>query len=263
MANDEVVPLFIVGHKRSGTTLLTRLLNHHEQIFVSSETDITWILYQFSRGISYEPYEYDGPVGMKTCLTRYKTFLQKNESSWNLFQKIQLQAMIDGFINLPPQKKSDLKYIGDQKPFQNADPNILQFVEKEFPPPLFIHMIRHPFEVLRSCKSFGPNRDGGWMWKDVTIEQIIERWTLVESWVDRINSNPEYPIHHVRYEDLISTPEETLQKIFTFLGLEVSTSDTYKWSGQVVKKKKGSIKCTLPKVTVQILEKYGYSYNKD
>ena len=39
-------PLFIIGNKRSGTTLVTDLLNSHPNVFVSHEADIAWILFQ-------------------------------------------------------------------------------------------------------------------------------------------------------------------------------------------------------------------------
>jgi LPS sulfotransferase NodH len=35
-------PLFIMGNKRSGSTLMTDLLNSHTNVFVSHESDIAW-----------------------------------------------------------------------------------------------------------------------------------------------------------------------------------------------------------------------------
>src|SRR3954451_10929116 len=43
-------PLFIVGSKRSGSTLMSNLLNAHPEVFVSHESDILWILYQARNG---------------------------------------------------------------------------------------------------------------------------------------------------------------------------------------------------------------------
>ena len=43
-------PLFIMGNKRSGSTLMTDLLNSHANVFVSHESDIAWILYQARAG---------------------------------------------------------------------------------------------------------------------------------------------------------------------------------------------------------------------
>lgn len=43
-------PLFIIGNKRSGSTLMTDLPNVHPRVFVSHESDIAWILYQAREG---------------------------------------------------------------------------------------------------------------------------------------------------------------------------------------------------------------------
>ena len=42
-----IYPLFIIGNKRWGTSQLVRMLNLHPLMFVSDESDISWILYQF------------------------------------------------------------------------------------------------------------------------------------------------------------------------------------------------------------------------
>jgi hypothetical protein len=39
-------PLFIIGSKRSGTSLLVSLLNQHPRVLVTHESDLVWILYQ-------------------------------------------------------------------------------------------------------------------------------------------------------------------------------------------------------------------------
>ncbi len=44
-------PLFVMGSKRSGTTLFTNLVNYHSRLFVSHESDIIWILYQSRNGL--------------------------------------------------------------------------------------------------------------------------------------------------------------------------------------------------------------------
>jgi len=43
-------PLFVIGSKRSGSTLMANLLNAHPRVFVSHESDILWILYQARNG---------------------------------------------------------------------------------------------------------------------------------------------------------------------------------------------------------------------
>ena len=43
-------PLFVIGSKRSGSTLTVHLLNTHPRVFVSHESDVAWLLYQHRDG---------------------------------------------------------------------------------------------------------------------------------------------------------------------------------------------------------------------
>ena len=43
-------PLFVIGSKRSGSTLTVHLLNTHPEVFVTHESDIAWLLYQYRNG---------------------------------------------------------------------------------------------------------------------------------------------------------------------------------------------------------------------
>jgi LPS sulfotransferase NodH len=43
-------PLFVIGSKRSGSTLAVNLLNAHPRVFASHESDSLWILYQARNG---------------------------------------------------------------------------------------------------------------------------------------------------------------------------------------------------------------------
>ena len=43
-------PLFVIGSKRSGSTLTVHLLNAHPRVFVTHESDIAWLLYQHRNG---------------------------------------------------------------------------------------------------------------------------------------------------------------------------------------------------------------------
>ena len=79
-------PLFIVGHKRSGSTHLMRLLNLHPKIFISNETDILWILYQLSKGNKpFQKHPFDGAMGMENCLEKYGDLLGSDKSPFENF----------------------------------------------------------------------------------------------------------------------------------------------------------------------------------
>ena len=253
-----ITPLFIVGHKRSGTTLMAKLLNTISQVFVSSESDTLWILYQNFHNVVYRNYPYDGPYAMQKNLSHYEHLIKKEKSVWENYISIQQRIMLDGFIHLEPMNKTSLSYIGDQKPFQNADPQIVDFVEQHFPQPRYLHIIRHPSMVLNSCRNFGPNSDGGWMWKTLPDEEILSRWTIVEKWILQLKERFPKLILDLRYEDLTRSPQQEIKRIYSFLNLPVLNETLNQGIRMIESNKKEIIKRKFSKETLRIMSLYGY-----
>src|SRR5262245_26375114 len=95
-------PLFIMGNKRSGSTILVNLLNSHPQVFLSHEADTVWILYQSRNGKpgSYNSHPLDSTMEMNSTLKNYgrilKSTLSKTPSHDEIveaFHRIQEQLM--------------------------------------------------------------------------------------------------------------------------------------------------------------------------
>lgn len=210
--------LFIVGNKRSGSTHLMHLLNLHNEVFVSNESDIIWILYNFHNKKEIEPYPYGSPAGMNQSMEIAGHLLDKNASVRENFEKYQRYLMEKGFLSEKGSHKKSLKYIGDQKPYQNIDPTMMPFIMENFPNAKFIHLVRHPFEVVQSSMKFA-NGTGGFIWKDMSPEQILEKWEMHENWVKDARKKYDLDIIDLRYDRLISTPKKEMARIFKFLGV--------------------------------------------
>src|SRR3954469_6301054 len=127
--------LFFMGNKRSGTSLLVKLLNLHPEIATTHEADIVWILYQMQQGWpgQFECYPWDGPTGMKrtlqTCGTLLRTCALNGSRPGDVFQLVEEQLSSQD----KPEQKSVHKWIGDKKPVQQSDPEIRPFMRKHFP----------------------------------------------------------------------------------------------------------------------------------
>ena len=213
--------VFIVGNKRSGSTQLMRLLNLHPRIFISNESDIIWILYRFHQGLEIIPYRWDSPLGMSTTLKICGHLLSKDKTPLENFVTIQTYLMENGFLKVKPMHKTELMWIGDQKPFQQIDPKVIPFIQQNFPDTKYIHLIRHPFPVIRSSKIFvGEGGDGGPIWRGMNDQELLERWTMHESWVKQEKANPTFPMLDVKYEDIVEHTESEMRKILQFLTLD-------------------------------------------
>jgi hypothetical protein len=208
--------LFIIGNKRSGSTHIMRLLNLHDKIYVSNESDIVWILFNYHQGREMTDYPHDSPSGMHESLRIAQETLRPDSSVEENFERYQTHLMETGFLKMPATHKKDLAYIGDQKPYQNIDPELLPFVMENFKRPKFIHILRHPFEVVDSSMKF---MGGKGIWEKMSAEEIMQKWELHESWVAQAKRQHNIDVLQVNYTSLIFNTQKVMKEVFTFLEL--------------------------------------------
>ena len=212
-------PLFLIGNKRSGTSQLVRVLNMHPQIFVSHESDISWILYQFHNDQPFRAHSWDSNKGMRFTLEMSRHLLRREASPLENFLRVQLSLMQGGSPWLHAQKKPDLQWVGDKKPMQHTDPELLRFLLQHFPGAHFLHIVRHPFEVVASSDRFNQTAHGDF-WLGLSREEKVEQWTFHEQQVLQLHQTLPARVHSLRYEDFCRETEKELFGVFKFLQLE-------------------------------------------
>ncbi len=211
--------LFIVGNKRSGSTHLMRLLNFHPEIFVSNESDVIWILYNYHAGREIAPYPHDSPGGMEAALEKARHVLDPEAAAHRNFELFQTYLMTEGFLKQKGVQKRNLKYLGDQKPYQNIDPELLPFILDNVCSPKFLHILRHPFEVVSSSMNF-ESGTGGDIWGGMGPDEIMAMWERHERNVLEAKSKYNLDILTVRYDNLIGETESEMRKVFEFLEVD-------------------------------------------
>ena len=258
--------LFLLGNKRSGTSHLVRLLNLHPQVFVTHESDIVWILYQIRSGKTPECYPWDGPLGMEATMDACKDVFEINAKNLvegqgipEVFFQVEQFLMLNGSKVQKPYDKTDLAWIGDKKPVQQADPQIRRFIHTYFPQARFIHIIRHPQAVVASMVEAGKEWARVAYWK-LSPTEILRRWAINEEWVLGARSEG-HPVYTLRFEDLCEKPFESMRTVFDFLDLEMSpeiAEATVKNTSQNPNRKYASF--VLPPCTEadKIMSIYGY-----
>jgi hypothetical protein len=225
-----VKPLFMMGNKRSGTSLLVTLLNLHPDVFITHETDSVWILYQARnvRPSQYRCYPWDGPLGMnatlQTCHHMLQSYLygaSEEGAIAETFFRVQEHLMRCGSAIQRPYQKNSLAWVGDKKPVQHADPELRSFLRTHFPNARYIHIVRDPRAVVASMIEAAKQWKQGvpQYWK-TTPQHILERWAIHEEWVLQAKSLETSPIHTLRLEDLCKEPVQTMAELFDFLEVE-------------------------------------------
>lgn len=197
-----------------------RLLNLHPQVYISNESDVVWVVYQFHKnGGEFKDYPHDSPAGMRESLQQARHILDKEKSPRENFIAYQTYLMENGFMKMKPMDKPQLRFIGDQKPYQNSDPDLLPFIMEMFPEAKFLHILRHPFPVASSSRRFGGGT-GGYIWKGMNNNELIQKWVFHERWIDKMKDAGKYDMREVRYGHLVEHTEKEMAGIFDFLGLE-------------------------------------------
>ncbi len=114
-----------------------------------------------------------------------------------------------------PQKSGCVQWLGDKKPLQHTDPNVLKFLLQHFPEAHFLHIVRHPFDVAASSDRFNQTADGDF-WLGLSTAEKVERWAYHEQQVLSLHRDLSGRCHSLRYEDFCRQTRETLTAIFAF-----------------------------------------------
>ncbi len=217
--------VFIVSSGRSGTTLLTSILNASEQIYIPYESDFVARAYPFySNRTQFTKDDYkrlfqifelsakeDGWGMSEEYVVSYlnemapKTFADVNATIYEAFHK---------------QEGTDHLLWGIKAPVLIAS---LDRIRDVFPEAKIVHVIRDGRDVYLSYKKvhetstvkFGPKG---------VIENALYWIDGLRRIEDFMKLNSENQIYEIRYDDLVSSPTSCLKQLCEFLGLEYRSS---------------------------------------
>jgi hypothetical protein len=265
-------PLFIVGNKRSGSTLLVNMLNEHPQICVTHESDVVWALFQAKESFPevFECFELDAPRGLNSLLNAYggqmrrslgETRPSRNEIRAAFFdiQRLVIEAGTE--MHAPLKAAEGLLWIGDKKPVQHASPRLRAFLADAFPDAKFVHIIRHPQSAVASQMSAART----WpvapdFWKGASAE-VLAQWCAIEDWVSDLKNACPDDVYTVRLEDLSSCPRSEMSALFGFLECSAGEDLLERLSGFVyagVNAKHRGAHIPLSADSVRIMRRYNY-----
>ncbi|MGL5060845.1 MAG: HAD-IIIC family phosphatase, partial [Microcoleus sp.] len=211
--------IFILSPYRSGSTLLRVILGGHPQLFAPPELELLSFntlgerKAAFSGGYSFW---LEGTIRtimqIRECSTQEAIAIVEELEAKNFTTK--------QFYQLIQQWLGD-KTLVDKTPSYSIDLETLKRAEINFQNPLYIHLVRHPYAVMRSCE-------------EARLEQILpyqhpfNRRELAELlWsighqniLEFLQQVPQERQYRIKFEDLVSQPQVSVEQICKFLGLE-------------------------------------------
>jgi len=218
--NKGKMPIFIIGNPRSGTTMFRLMLTCHPNIVIPPESGFLITLYNLY---------HDFQGGKKNLEYFVKDVLNSEKmEEW----KISHQELLSYIVSVTPSSypelvsgvyefyskvhQNDKRRWGDKN---NFFLNHINTIAKLFPDAIFLHLVRDGRDVACSYRNlskvtgkYSPNlpksvKLGAIHWRD-NLAKIRESFDTI-GW-DRA--------FELRYEDLVTNPEEILQKVCDFIG---------------------------------------------
>jgi len=184
-ASSQAPPAFIVGSGRSGTTLLRLMLDAHPNISCGPETHFL----EDMRHIVGEHWD---------LLSRYGF----EKAYWHK----KIRTFFDAFKSDYMEERGKRRWVEKTPRYVKY----LDFIDNVFEECLIIHIVRNGYDVVLSWKDRGMYR-----------QALKSAWTEWETSVRQARAfGDKHPdrFHELRYEDLVTDPEDTIRGVLSFLG---------------------------------------------
>jgi hypothetical protein len=214
--------LFIVGCPRSGTTLLRRLVDTHPHIAIIHQSRFIPNFFERRRGLTPE-----GLVTTKLVdrlleargVKNLETSRELLESLVEAEEPVSYSTFVTGVFDLYG-KGQGKRLVGDKTPgYVRSIPTLHAL----WPEARFVHLIRDGRDVCMSAISWSrayklAHRYSTWTEDPITTAALWWEWHVRLGREDGGSLAPKL-YHEVRYETLVSVPEETCAALCDFLGI--------------------------------------------
>lgn len=224
---------FIYGHARSGTTLLTRLVRVHPEVYCNYQAHF------FSRQPLLQSLVTDPAIG---------EWLTRRSNRWNRgrdLSPVVLRAAAD-FIMERDARKAGKRITGDKSPNSLLDGQAVRLLARVYPDAHLVYIVRdgrdaaisHRFQAfIDNPQSLSP--------ADLRIRQAFiddaepflsgQQSIFTEKglrlaasgWVKNVTETHQaaqellpMAYHHLRYEDLLGDPHSEMRQVWEFLGAD-------------------------------------------
>jgi hypothetical protein len=212
---------FIVGMGRSGTTLLTNMLNSHPEIIATPENEFMLFSYStffnknFSITSNTKAFVDMCSYNFSNIVSIWKPSVELSADINNLKEKSYANVCKLVYLNYPLANKNKItaKYVVDKNPIYSLH---IPKLNRVYPDAKYIVLIRDFRDNTVSRKKYGKTNE--------SIFKLAASWNY---FYEKIFADiSKYHTSHMilRYEDLANDPEQALNKICLHLGISYSES---------------------------------------
>jgi len=241
-------PVFIIGHWRSGTTLLHNLMcsdpetgypTTYQTIFPNNLFSFQWLFKFFMKALMPDKRPVDN-VSLHVDFPQEEEFALNNEIpfsfyNWWYFPKKTKEIANEYLLNKTTNEKDKESWKHNFRRFVNRsliNTNGIRFISKNpphtaripqllelYPKAKFIYIHRNPYEVVRSTIAFYKSILPATQLQDIGENTLISDilWVykelVLKYEMDKINI-PSKNLIEIKYSDLISAPDSEIRQIY-------------------------------------------------
>jgi hypothetical protein len=240
MVFEELQPTFICGHRKSGTTLLSSLLDWHPELLVYPDDSKFFQYYYPEKFLGNHWLPQSRKYDVEKCIQYTEHITRKNGAyfDFNDFKKRVLEdienesrdwpdvlnEMIKAFYFVTTQPKEKMKRWVEKT---TSSEIFALDIKKHFPEAKFIHIVRDPRDNYASLKS-------GYESKYKNFPDSKTERDLIQSCIERGRLGMEMSLYNksvlekdylvIQYETLAEFPFDSLCQIYKFLGIKKELS---------------------------------------
>jgi hypothetical protein len=207
-AVDKKSPVFLLGAQRSGTTMLRLMLNNHPGLAIPHESAFITIYFRKLKaygdlGQKENARRLLGDVAQHPLVRRGK--LITDPEAVLARPILHYRDFVDAIFQTYAESLGKSRW-GDKTPFYTAD---IDVIHRLFPDAKIIHLVRDGRDVVLSQKSIE--------WMSSSLLRLALDWQWKTTIAHKVGTALGDSFLELRYEDLVTRPEEMLRKICSFI----------------------------------------------
>ena len=191
-------PLFLIGAPRSGTTILSNLLNAHAEVLLTNETAVFLQL--------------DAVIEKRgLCARAGVPFGRAYRDLWAGNLRERSKRLIESYYEriAAHESRGNIKYWGEKHPHLYT---CLHYVSELYPDAIYIYAVRDPRDVACSMAQMN----------GVAVGRAVENCLrFIDSYESFVASLAPGRVKVVRYENLVADYESVLSDTLRVLGLNL------------------------------------------
>lgn len=213
--------VFVLSPPRSGSTLLRVMMDGHPKLFAPPEMDLLSFVKIRER---HSFFEKSGLLMWLDALIRtiMEAFEANESEAQEIYKAYEAQDITTHEFYKRLQFRIGDSLLVDKTPSYALDKNILQRMETEFDQPYYIHLMRHPKAMIHSFIEARLDQHFFKYGHPFSRKQLAELiWTIShQNILDFFKEIPQERIFSLRYEDLVTVPDQILHKLCDTLNID-------------------------------------------